>query len=113
MMGLIPTAMMAAIGQREADVDVRIGLEEIQYDGKHVEPAEDVRGAHHEAAGGDGPLRLVPFAPTGVLMVVSEDDCNVSVVDVATSPPRVTRTLLVGDEPRDIVFAGTGGTARS
>ena len=27
----------------------------------------------------------------------------------ATTPPRVTRTLLVGDEPRDIVFAGPGG----
>src|SRR6185436_1783867 len=24
------------------------------------------------------------------------------------TPPRVTRTLLVGDEPRDIVFAGPG-----
>src|SRR6185295_9131644 len=30
-------------------------------------------------------------------------------VDVASSPRRVTRTLLVGDEPRDIVFAGPGG----
>jgi len=34
---------------------------------------------------------------------------SVSIVNVAVSPPRVTRTLLVGDEPRDIVFAGTGG----
>ncbi|MEO8602960.1 MAG: hypothetical protein ABI629_10315 [bacterium] len=34
---------------------------------------------------------------------------SVSVVDVSTTPPRVTRTLLVGDEPRDIVFAGPGG----
>jgi DNA-binding beta-propeller fold protein YncE len=31
-------------------------------------------------------------------------------VDVDASPPRVIKTLLVGDEPRDIVFAGTGGT---
>src|SRR6185295_97506 len=28
------------------------------------------------------------------------------IVDVAADPPRVVRTLLVGDEPRDIVFAG-------
>ncbi len=34
---------------------------------------------------------------------------SVSIVDVASSPPRVTRTLLVGDEPRDIVFAGAAG----
>jgi DNA-binding beta-propeller fold protein YncE len=31
---------------------------------------------------------------------------SVSVVDVGSTPPRVVRTLLVGDEPRDIVFAG-------
>src|SRR5512145_2445381 len=41
--------------------------------------------------------------------VVNHLSDSVSVVDLAASPPRVTRTLLVGDEPRDIVFAGTGG----
>ena len=30
---------------------------------------------------------------------------SVSIVDVASSPPRVVRTLLTCDEPRDIVFA--------
>ena len=35
---------------------------------------------------------------------------SVSIVDVSSTPPRVIRTLLVGDEPRDIVFAGPGGT---
>ena len=34
---------------------------------------------------------------------------SVSIVDVGAAPPRVARTLLVGDEPRDIVFAGPGG----
>ena len=34
---------------------------------------------------------------------------SVSIVDVSADPPRVVRTLLVGDEPRDIVFAGPGG----
>ena len=41
--------------------------------------------------------------------VVNHLSDSVSVVDLASTPPRVTRTLLVGDEPRDIVFAGTGG----
>jgi YVTN family beta-propeller protein len=41
--------------------------------------------------------------------VVNHLSDSVSVVDVASDPPRVLRTLLVGDEPRDIVFAGTGG----
>ena len=30
----------------------------------------------------------------------------------AATPPHVIRTLLVGDEPRDIVFAGPGGEPR-
>ncbi len=41
--------------------------------------------------------------------VVNHLSDSVSIVDVGASPARVTRTLLVGDEPRDIVFAGTGG----
>jgi YVTN family beta-propeller protein len=41
--------------------------------------------------------------------VVNHLSDSVSVVDVGSTPPRVTRTLLVGDEPRDIVFAGAGG----
>jgi DNA-binding beta-propeller fold protein YncE len=45
----------------------------------------------------------------GEVWVVNHLSDSVSIVDV-TSPaaPRVTRTLLVGDEPRDIVFAGPG-----
>ena len=42
--------------------------------------------------------------------VVNHLSDSVSIVDLASTPPRVTRTLLVGDEPRDIVFAGTGGS---
>src|SRR2546422_424414 len=41
--------------------------------------------------------------------VVSHLSDSVSIVDVSSSPPRVVRTLLVGDEPRDLVFAGPGG----
>ena len=34
---------------------------------------------------------------------------SASIIDLSVSPPRVVRTLLLGDEPRDIVFAGPGG----
>jgi YVTN family beta-propeller protein len=40
--------------------------------------------------------------------VVNHLSDSVSIVDVSGTP-RVVRTLLVGDEPRDIVFAGSGG----
>jgi DNA-binding beta-propeller fold protein YncE len=40
--------------------------------------------------------------------VVNHVSDSVSVVDVSQAPPRVVRTLLVGDEPSDIVFAGGG-----
>src|SRR5499433_1066209 len=45
----------------------------------------------------------------GEVWVVNHLSDSVSVVDVSSTPPRVVRTLLVGDEPRDIVFAGPGG----
>ncbi len=44
--------------------------------------------------------------------VVNHLSDSVSIVTINLADPtlsRVTRTLLVGDEPRDIVFAGTGG----
>jgi len=59
------------------------------------------------------PVGLEPVAVAArndnEVWVVNHLSDSVSVVDVAASPPRVTRTLLVGDEPRDIVFAGPGG----
>ena len=41
--------------------------------------------------------------------VVNHLSDSVSIVDLSGATPIVERTLLVGDEPRDIVFAGTGG----
>ena len=42
--------------------------------------------------------------------VVNHLSDSVSIVDVSASPAAVTRTLLVGDEPRDLVFAdGSAG----
>src|SRR5436190_16528647 len=38
--------------------------------------------------------------------VVNHLSDSVSVVDVASNPARVVRTVLTCDEPRDIVFAG-------
>ncbi len=40
--------------------------------------------------------------------VVNHLSDSVSIVDVSGEMPRVVRTLLVGDEPNDIVFAGPG-----
>ena len=42
------------------------------------------------------------------IWVVNHLSDSVSVVDLSATPAKVVRTLLVGDEPRDIVFAGTG-----
>ena len=41
--------------------------------------------------------------------VVNHLSDSVSIVDLTGATPVVRRTLLVGDEPRDLVFAGTGG----
>ncbi len=42
--------------------------------------------------------------------VVNHVSDSVSIVRLDGSGPRVVKTLLVGDEPRDIVFAGPGNT---
>ena len=59
------------------------------------------------------PVGLEPVAVAArnnsEVWVVNHLSDSISVVDVSASPPRVVRTLLVGDEPRDIVFAGPGG----
>lgn len=58
------------------------------------------------------PVGLEPVALAvrndGEVWVVNHLSDSVSIVDVAADAPRVVRTLLVGDEPRDIVFAGPG-----
>src|SRR4030095_14091437 len=54
------------------------------------------------------PVAVAARTDTEVWVVNHLSD-SVSIVDLS-GPPRVIRTLLVGDEPRDIVFAGPGGT---
>src|SRR5262245_49261546 len=60
------------------------------------------------------PVGLEPCAvaarTNSEVWVVNHLSDSVSIVDVGATPPRVLRTLLVGDEPRDIVFAGAAGT---
>jgi len=60
------------------------------------------------------PVGLEPVAVaarnSNEVWVVNHLSDSVSVVDVSVTPPRVSRTLLVGDEPRDIVFAGAGNS---
>ncbi len=59
------------------------------------------------------PVGLEPVAVAarndGEVWVVNHLSDSISIVDVASAPPRVRRTLLTCDEPRDIVFAGPGG----
>lgn len=59
------------------------------------------------------PVGLEPVAlaarDDGEVWVVNHLSDSISIVDVGADPPRVVRTLLVGDEPRDIVFAGSEG----
>ena len=61
----------------------------------------------HEAS---VPVGLEPVAVAArsdaQVWVVNHLSDSISIVDVASSPPRVVRTLLVGDEPRDVLFAG-------
>ncbi len=54
------------------------------------------------------PVGLEPVAVAvrgNQVWVVNHLSDSISIVDVS-GPPRVVRTLQVGDEPRDIVFAG-------
>jgi YVTN family beta-propeller protein len=63
---------------------------------------------------GSVPVGLEPVAVAArtdtEVWVVNHLSDSVSVVDLSANPPRVVRSLLVGDEPRDIVFAGPGRT---
>ncbi len=56
------------------------------------------------------PVGIDPIAiaqdPAGRVWVVNHLSDSVSVVDVDATVPHVVQTLWVGDEPRDIVFAG-------
>lgn len=48
----------------------------------------------------------VAVSPNGNIWVVNHLSDSVSIVDSSLTVPQVVKTLLVGDEPQDIVFAG-------
>lgn len=54
------------------------------------------------------PVAVAALSDSEVWVVNHLSD-SVSIVDVSVTPPRVRRTLLVGDEPRDLVFADPDG----
>ena len=62
---------------------------------------------------GSVPVGMEPVAVAArtntEVWVVNHLSDSISIVDLSGAVPIVSRTLLVGDEPRDIVFAGTGG----
>ena len=65
------------------------------------------------AYSGSVPVGMEPVAvavrSATVVWVVNHLSDSVSIIDLSATPPQVVRTLIVGDEPRDIVFAGVGG----
>ena len=58
---------------------------------------------------GVDPVAVAARTNTEVWVVNTVSD-SVSVVDTSSTPPHVVRTLLVGDEPSDIVFGGAGAS---
>jgi DNA-binding beta-propeller fold protein YncE len=62
---------------------------------------------------GSVPVGMEPVAVAArtndEIWVVNHLSDSISIVDASGALASVSRTLLVGDEPRDIVFAGTGG----
>jgi len=63
---------------------------------------------------GSVPVGMEPVAvaarTNGEVWVVNHLSDSVSIVDMSSTPPRVARTILVGDEPSDVVFGGTSRT---
>lgn len=69
----------------------------------------DIDGAGGLIPRGAVPVGLEPVAVAartdGEVWVVNHLSDSISIVDVSAEPPRVARTLLTCDEPRDLVFA--------
>src|SRR5512147_2627734 len=72
-----------------------------------------IDGVGNLTASSSVPVGMEPVAVAArsntEVWVVNHLSDSVSIVSLASSPPRVVNTLLVGDEPRDIVFAGSNG----
>jgi len=96
--GQVRPLALSADGQRLLAVNTPDGRLEILAPGADPMPLASV------------PVGIDPVAlaedPQGRVWVVNHLSDSVSIVDVNATPPRVVQTLWVGDEPRDIVFAG-------
>jgi DNA-binding beta-propeller fold protein YncE len=91
-------------------------------DGTHLFVANTPNGSLDVFSVGAGGLAFATSVYVGVdpvavaarsnteVWVVNQVSDSVSIVAVSNTPPHVSRTLLVGDEPSDIVFGGDGGT---
>jgi DNA-binding beta-propeller fold protein YncE len=73
----------------------------------------DLDAAGNLTAAGSVPVGMEPVAVAArtntEVWVVNHLSDSVSIVDLSGAVPRVVNTLLVGDEPRDIVFGGSDG----
>lgn len=98
--GPVRPLALSVDGTRLCAVNLPDGrLEVFAVDDRGLEPVSSTRVG----------LEPVAVALHGeIAWVVNHLSDSVSIVDLATDPPRVVRTLLVGDEPRDVVFAGPG-----
>ncbi|MEM9388065.1 MAG: hypothetical protein AAGA68_23620 [Pseudomonadota bacterium] len=63
----------------------------------------------HSVPVGMEPIAVALLEDLDQVWVVNHLSDSVSVVSLGEDPPRVVRTLRLGDEPRDIVFAGPDG----
>ncbi len=87
--------------------DNRLEIFDVAADGSLV-PRTLATYSTHTVPVGLEPVAVAARTNTEVWVVNHLSD-SVSIVDLSGSQPRVRQTLLVGDEPRDIVFA-LGGT---
>ena len=96
--GQVRPLAVAADGQRLFAVNTPDSRLEIFAIGNELTPVASI-------SVGMDPIAIAED-PQGRVWVVNHLSDSVSVVDVNAIPPRVVQTLWVGDEPRDIVFAG-------
>ena len=87
--------------------DNRLEIFDVASDGTLV-PRTPADYSTHTVPVGLEPVAVAARTNTEVWVVNHLSD-SVSIVDLSGSQPRVRQTLLVGDEPRDIVFAGPSG----
>jgi YVTN family beta-propeller protein len=97
--GQVRPLALSADGQRLYAINTPDNRLEIFSTNGGLQPLASVRVGLEPVA--------VALDPAGRAWVVNHLSDSVSVVDVNAPTPQVIQTLWVGDEPRDIVFAGT------